>query len=80
VSRRCIPVSFAFAECYLYVSHSFKDRSEGISVQQSRVGTSDSLKQLRTMAEGQAFPEMRPMMKRFLQESDNSVDMAVRFR
>ena len=59
------------------------DRSENIEifpVHQSRIETPDSLQQLHDMAGGQAFPEMRPMMKRFLQESDNSVDMAVRTR
>jgi len=59
------------------------DRSENtdtIPLHQSRTDTPDSLQQLHDMAEGQAFPEMRPMMKRFLQESDNSVDMTVRPR
>lgn len=55
------------------------DQSDNISMDQSMMGTTDSLQQLRTMAEGQAFPEMQPMMKRFLQESDNQMNMTVGF-
>jgi hypothetical protein len=56
------------------------DLSDNISLDLSRNGTPDSLKQLHTMAEGRAFPEMQPMMKRFLHGTDDSVDMPVRIK